>query len=70
MFSLLGKGGILAALYILAKTQPEKVINYSHEITLIGSTILVILYVAGLKDGLRWIVILFVINLLVRAFIG
>jgi len=67
---LLAKGGILASLYFLIKSHPEKVIAFSHEATLIGSSLLIILYVAGVKRGLRWVGILFVVNILVRTLIG
>lgn len=70
MLSWLLKGSGLIGLYALAKTRPDLVIKFSHEATLIVGPILILLYVAGLRDGMRYAKVLFVLNIIVVAILS
>lgn len=70
MLGALLKAGGLAAFLIWATTHPGSTIQYMHEITLIGSTILILLYGFGFKDNLKYVAVLFLLNIVVRIVLG
>jgi murein DD-endopeptidase MepM/ murein hydrolase activator NlpD len=65
ILTLLKTGGVIAAV-LFFKERPDLAIKYAHIVTLVGSAILIILHVAGLKGGLRYVGILFATNIIFR----
>lgn len=70
MLALALKGGILAAIVTLITAKPDLFVSYMRTLTMVGCTILVILYVGGLKQGIRFAGILFVSYIIIVAMLG
>ncbi|MHB8124622.1 MAG: M23 family metallopeptidase [Desulfitobacteriaceae bacterium] len=70
MLALALKGGLLAALIALITVKPALFMSYMHVVTLLGCTVLVILYVGGLTQGIRYTGILLVIYIILVAVLG
>lgn len=70
MFSLLLKVGVVATVLIMFSQMPGVIIHYAKAITLVGGTILVLLHVGGLKEGLRYLGILVVAYVIVLTLLG
>jgi hypothetical protein len=69
ILTLLKTGGVIAGV-LFFKERPDLAIQYAHIVTLVGSAILIILHVAGLKGGLRYVGILFAANIIIRVLLG
>lgn len=70
MLALALKGGFLAALVALITAKPDLFVSYMHSVTILGCTVLVILYVGGLKQGIRYAGILLVSYIMIVAVLG
>jgi len=70
MLALALKGGLLAALVALITAKPDLFMSYMHAVTILGCTILVILYVGGLTQGIRYAGILLVAYVMIVAVLG
>ena len=70
MMALALKGGVLAALVALITAKPDLFMSYMHAVTMVGCTVLIILYVAGLKQGIRYAGILLVSYIMIVAVLG
>jgi len=70
MLALALKGGLLAALVALITAKPDLFMSYMHAVTILGCTILVILYVGGLSHGIRYAGILLVAYIMIVAVLG
>ncbi|MGE4274402.1 MAG: M23 family metallopeptidase [Desulfitobacterium sp.] len=69
ILTLLKAGGVVAVV-LFFKSRPDLAIQNAHTATLVGSAILIIMYVAGLKSGLRYIGMLFAANIIIRVLLG
>jgi len=70
MLALALKGGLLMALVTLITAKPDLFMSYMHTVTVLGCTILVILYAGGLKQGIRYAGILLVAYIMIVAVLG
>lgn len=64
------KGGLLATIVALITAKPDLFLSYMHTVTILGCTILVILYVGGLTQGIRHAGILLVAYIIIVAMLG
>jgi len=63
------KGGVILAVVTMIMTKPVLFLAYAHVVALIGCTSLILLYVGGFKQGLRWVGIALVSYILLNIFI-
>lgn len=70
MLALALKGGLLAAIVTLVTAKPDLFVNYMRTVTLLGCTVLVILFVGGLRQGIRYAGILLVAYIMIVAVLG
>lgn len=70
MLALALKGGILATLIALITTKPDLFLGYARTATLVGCTILIILYVGGLRNGVRYAGVLLTSYIIIVAMLG
>lgn len=70
MFNLVFTMVTMAASYLFIRLMPETAMMVSHELTLVFGTVFILLYTAGLRQGLRYAGILFTLNIIVRVLAG
>ena len=64
------KTGLLLAIATLVMTNPVLFLKWAHVIVLLGCVSLVIMYVGGFRQGIRWIGIVVVGYMLINVFVG